>query len=103
MVNLIPRLYDPTAGQITLNETPITQVAQSDLHEHVSFVQQKAVLFKGTIRNNLQFGNETATDEELWHALELAQAKEFVSELPDGLDAQVEQEAITSLVVKSNG
>lgn len=91
LVNLIPRLYDPTAGQITLNETPITQVAQSDLHEHVSFVQQKAVLFKGTIRSNLQFGNETATDEELWHALELAQAKEFVSELPDGLDAQVEQ------------
>ena len=91
LVNLIPRLYDPTAGQITLNETPITQVAQSDLHEHVSFVQQKAALFKGTIRSNLQFGNETATDEELWHALELAQAKEFVSELPDGLDAQVEQ------------
>lgn len=75
LVNLIPRLYDPTAGQIILNETPIAQVAQSDLHEHVSFVQQKAVLFKGTIRSNLQFGNETATDEELWHALELAQAK----------------------------
>ncbi|HBV47844.1 MAG TPA: multidrug ABC transporter ATP-binding protein [Lactobacillus sp.] len=91
LVNLIPRLYDPTAGQIILNETPIAQVAQSDLHEQVSFVQQKAVLFKGTIRSNLQFGNETATDEELWHALELAQAKEFVSELPDGLDAQVEQ------------
>ncbi len=91
LVNLIPRLYDPTAGQIILNETPIAQVAQSDLHEHVSFVQQKAVLFKGTIRSNLQFGNEAATDEELWHALELAQAKEFVSELPDGLDAQVEQ------------
>ncbi|MCI5942456.1 MAG: ABC transporter ATP-binding protein/permease [Ligilactobacillus animalis] len=91
LVNLIPRLYDPTAGQITLNEAPITEVAQSDLHEHVSFVQQKAVLFKGTIRSNLQFGNETATDEEMWHALELAQAKEFVSELPDGLDAQVEQ------------
>ena len=91
LVNLIPRLYDPTAGQIILNETPIAQVAQSDLHEHVSFVQQKAVLFKGTIRSNLQFGNETATDEELCHALELAQAKEFVSELPDGLDAQVEQ------------
>ena len=91
LVNLIPRLYDPTAGQIILNETPIAQVAQSDLHEHVSFVQQKAVLFKGTIRSNLQFGNEKATDEELWHALELAQAKEFVSELPDGLDAQVEQ------------
>lgn len=91
LVNLIPRLYDPTSGRITLNETPITEVAQSDLHEHVSFVQQKAVLFKGTIRSNLQFGNETATDEEMWHALELAQAKEFVSELPDGLDAQVEQ------------
>lgn len=91
LVNLIPRLYDPTAGQITLNETPITEVAQSDLHEHVSFVQQKAVLFKGTIRSNLQFGNETATDEEMWHALELAQAKGFVAELPDGLDAQVEQ------------
>ncbi len=91
LVNLIPRLYDPTAGQITLNETPITEVAQSDLHDYVSFVQQKAVLFKGTIRSNLRFGNETATDEEMWHALELAQAKGFVSELPDGLDAQVEQ------------
>lgn len=91
LVNLIPRLYDPTAGQITLNETPITEDAQSDLHDYVSFVQQKAVLFKGTIRSNLQFGNETATDEEMWHALELAQAKGFVSELPDGLDAQVEQ------------
>lgn len=61
------------------------------LRDKIGMVMQKAVLFKGTIRSNLQFGNETATDEELWHALELAQAKEFVSELPDGLDAQVEQ------------
>ena len=91
LVNLIPRMYDPTKGQVKVNGSDIKQIALKDLHEHVAFVQQKAVLFKGTIRSNLLFGNEHATDEEMWHALDLAQAKDFVSELPEGLDAVVEQ------------
>ena len=91
LVNLIPRLYDPTKGTVKVDQTPLTDVSQYKLHERVSFVQQKAVLFKGTIRSNLLFGNDNATDDEMWHALELAQAKDFVSELPDGLDAVVEQ------------
>lgn len=91
LVNLIPRLYDPTKGTVKVDQTPLTDVSQYKLHERVSFVQQKAVLFKGTIRSNLLFGNDNATDDEMWHALELAQAKDFVSELPEGLDAVVEQ------------
>lgn len=91
LVNLIPRLYDPTKGTVKVDQTPLTDVRQYKLHERVSFVQQKAVLFKGTIRSNLLFGNDNATDDEMWHALELAQAKDFVSELPEGLDAVVEQ------------
>lgn len=91
LVNLIPRLYDPTAGEIKVNGVNIADISQENLHEHVSFVQQKAVLFKGTIKSNLQFGDENATEEEMWHALELAQAKDFVAELPDGLDSVVEQ------------
>lgn len=91
LVNLIPRMYDPTKGQVKVNGSDIKRIALKNLHEHVAFVQQKAVLFKGTIRSNLLFGNEHATDEEMWHALDLAQAKDFVSELPEGLDAVVEQ------------
>lgn len=91
LVNLIPRLYDPTKGTVKVDQTPLTDVSQYKLHERVSFVQQKAVLFKGTIRSNLLFGNDNATDDEMWHALELAQAKDFVSELPEGLDTVVEQ------------
>ena len=91
LVNLIPRLYDPTAGEIKVNGVNIADISQENLHEHVSFVQQKAVLFKGTIKSNLQFGDENATEEKMWHALELAQAKDFVAELPDGLDSVVEQ------------
>lgn len=91
LINLIPRLYDIESGQILVDNQDITQVSQYDLHQKVSFVQQKAVLFKGTIRSNMLFGKPDATDEEIWHALEIAQAKDFVAEIPEGLDAVVEQ------------
>ncbi|MDI9206823.1 ABC transporter ATP-binding protein, partial [Ligilactobacillus saerimneri] len=69
----------------------VRNMTKHDLHKRVAFAQQKAILFKGTVRSNLQFGKPDATDEEMWHALEVAQAKDFVAALPDGLDAVVEQ------------
>ena len=90
LINLIPRLYDIESGKIRLNGIDISKLPQSQLHEQVSFVQQKAFLFKGTIRSNLQVGKPDATEKEMWHALEVAQATEFVKELDSGLDSVVE-------------
>lgn len=90
LVNLIPRLFNHDQGEILVNGRSIDQVAQHDLHDLISITQQKAVLFKGTIRSNLQYGYEQATDEVMWRALEIAQAKTFVEE-SGGLDAVVEQ------------
>jgi ATP-binding cassette subfamily B multidrug efflux pump len=91
LINLIPRLYDIESGAVLLDGQSVSAVSQKDLHDKVAFVQQKAVLFKGTIRSNMLFGKPDASDEEIWRALEIAQAKDFVGELPDGLDAIVEQ------------
>ena len=89
LVNLIPRFYDSTAGEIRLFGVPIRNLREDVLREHVAIVQQKAQLFSGTIRSNLLWGKKDATEEELWQALETAQAAEFVKE--KGLDAVVEQ------------
>ena len=91
LVNLIPRLYDIESGAIKINGTSISEVTQYNLRELMGFVPQKAMLFSGTIRENMQYGKADATDEMIWKALEIAQAKEFVSELEDGLDSHVEQ------------
>ncbi|MFT9097310.1 ABC transporter ATP-binding protein [Liquorilactobacillus sp.] len=90
LINLIPRLYDIEAGQISLNGTDISTLSQNRLHEQIAFVQQRAFLFKGTIRSNLQVGKPDATEDEMWHALEIAQASKFVNELDKGLDSIVE-------------
>ena len=90
LVNLIPRLFDVESGEIKVNGVPIKKLSQHDLHEVISITQQQAVLFSGTIRSNLQFGYEEATNKEMWHALEIAQAADFVRE-EGGLDAVVEQ------------
>lgn len=90
LVNLIPRLFNIESGRIEVDGQPIEQLSQHDLHEVISITQQKAVLFTGTIRSNLQFGNPKATDDQMWHALEIAQAADFVKEA-GGLDAVVEQ------------
>lgn len=89
--NLIPRFYDVESGSIEINGVDIRQMSQHELRDAVGFVPQKAMLFTGTIRENIQYGKKDATDEEIWHALEIAQSKEFVEELPDGLDSYVEQ------------
>lgn len=89
LVNLIPRFYDATEGTVYLKCVPVQDLREDVLRKTVAIVQQKAQLFAGTIRSNLLWGNEHATDEELWQALETAQAADFVRE--KGLDAPVEQ------------
>ncbi|MYU60520.1 ABC transporter ATP-binding protein [Lactobacillus salivarius] len=91
LINLIPRLYDINSGEVLVDGNDVRKYSLHDLHDKVAFVQQKAVLFKGTIRSNLLIGNPEATEEDMWKALEIAQAKDFISDLPDGLDAVVEQ------------
>lgn len=92
LINLIPRLYDVNSGEVLVDGNDVRKYSLHDLHDKVAFVQQKAVLFKGTIRSNLLIGNPEATEEDMWKALEIAQAKDFISDLPDGLDAVVEQD-----------
>ncbi|MYU58973.1 ABC transporter ATP-binding protein [Lactobacillus salivarius] len=91
LINLIPRLYDINSGEVLVDGNDVRKYSLHDLHDKVAFVQQKAVLFKGTIRSNLLIGKPEATEEDMWKALEIAQAKDFISDLPDGLDAVVEQ------------
>ena len=89
LVSLIPRFYDATSGEVRVLGLPIGELSQDALRQSVAVVQQKPQLFAGTIRSNLLWGNHAATDEEIWQALETAQAAEFVKE--KGLDAVVEQ------------
>ncbi|HIV11661.1 MAG TPA: ABC transporter ATP-binding protein [Candidatus Pullilachnospira stercoravium] len=91
LVNLIPRFYDATAGTVTLMGRPIGQWDRESLRDMVGVVMQKAQLFAGTIRSNLLWGNSDATEEELWVALRLAQAEDFVRAKSKGLDDPVEQ------------
>ena len=91
LVNLIPRFYDVTGGSIKIDGIDIRGMRLRDLRDRIGLVPQKAFLFSGTIAGNLRYGNENATDEELWHALEVAQAKDFVMEIPGKLYAPVEQ------------
>ncbi|MFD1456104.1 ABC transporter ATP-binding protein [Levilactobacillus lanxiensis] len=90
LVNLIPRLFDPESGQIKLNGTALTAMSQKALHDAISITQQKAVLFSGTVRSNMLFGMPDATDDQIWHALDVAQASDFIKE-EGGLDGVVEQ------------
>lgn len=91
LVQLIPRFYDATSGTVSLLGEPVQMWDKEALRKHVAIVQQKSVLFAGTIRSNLLWGDENASDEKLWQALETAQAASFVRERPEGLDAKVEQ------------
>lgn len=92
LVNLIPRFYDVTRGRVLVDGADVRTIETETLRKKVGMVLQKAILFRGTIRENLQWGNENATDEELWQALETAQAKEFVEQKEKKLDTWIEQE-----------
>ena len=91
LINLIPRFYDATSGVVRFWGKPIGEYRTEELRERIGVVPQKAVLFKGTVKTNLQWGNENATLEEMDEALEIAQAKEFVEQLDKKLDAPVAQ------------
>jgi ABC-type multidrug transport system fused ATPase/permease subunit len=91
LVNLIPRFYDATAGQVLLDGLAVENYDKKTLRTRIGIVPQKAVLFKGTIRENLCWGKEDATTEELWKALETAQAKEMVEQKEGGLDYMIAQ------------
>jgi len=91
LINLIPRLYDVTEGAVLIDGVDIRDLDRDDLWQRIGFIPQKAFLFSGTVASNLRYGAQDATDEELWHALEVAQAKKFVSEMPGGLDAPITQ------------
>lgn len=88
---LMLRFHDVTAGSIRLNGTDIRQVTQEYLRDHIGYVQQKAWLFSGTIADNLRYSSPEATDEELMHAADVAQAGDFIRSLPDGLNSYVAQ------------
>ena len=91
LVNLIPRFYDATQGDVLVDGHNVRDYPLASLREKVAVVPQRAVLFTGTIRDNLKWGKPDATDEELWQALETAQARDFVEEKPGGLDEPVSQ------------
>ena len=91
LVNLIPRFYDATKGQVLVSGKNVKDYSLEELRRKVGMVLQKAVLFKGTIRENLRWGKEDATEEELLRALDISQAREFVDTKDGGLDAPVAQ------------
>lgn len=91
LMNLLLRFLDSSSGELLYNGVNIQDYAEKGLRQQIAFVPQNRMLFSGTIRENLKFGNENATDEEMIEALKLAEAWEFVSSLEDGLDAHVEQ------------
>jgi ATP-binding cassette, subfamily B, multidrug efflux pump len=91
LVNLVPRLFDATSGTVAVDGVDVRELDADALHSRLGLVPQRAFLFTGTIRSNLLYGKPDAAEEELWHALEIAQAKGFVSALAEGLDAPVAQ------------
>ncbi|MFD9889831.1 ABC transporter ATP-binding protein [Amycolatopsis sp. NPDC059027] len=91
LLNLIPRLMDATAGSVKVDGVDVRDLDPTTLSSVVGLVPQKPYLFAGTIASNLRYGNPDATDEDLWHALEVAQAKDFVEQKPEGLDTPIAQ------------
>ena len=91
LVNLIPRFYDATGGSVLVDGVDVRDTDRELLWSRIGVIPQKAFLFGGTVASNLRFGHDTATDDELWHALEIAQGKDFVREMDGGLEAAVNQ------------
>jgi ATP-binding cassette subfamily B protein len=91
MVNLIPRFYDIDSGHILIDGVDVRELEQNVLRAKIGFVPQKAVLFSGTIAENIRYGKVDADDDEIRHAAEVAQALDFISEMPDGFDSVIAQ------------
>ena len=91
LVNLIPRFYDVTAGEITIDGVDVRKLSQKDLREMIGYVPQKGMLFSGTVASNLRYGKEDATEEELQKALDTAQASDFVNAMEEGVESPIAQ------------
>ena len=91
ILNLIPRFYDVADGTVFLDGYDVRQMDFASIYSKIGYIPQQAFLFSGTIADNLRYGKENATDAELWRALEIAQAKDFVEKLPDGLNSMISQ------------
>jgi len=91
LLQLIPRLVDVTRGQVLIDGVDVRELDPDDLWSSIGLIPQRPYLFTGTIASNLRYGNATATDAELWRALDIAQARDFVEAMPEGLDAPIAQ------------
>ncbi len=91
LINLLPRFYDVTTGQVLIDGEDVRALDRQDLWKRIGMVPQKAYLFGGTIASNLRYGDQQATDDDLWRALEIAQGREFVSEMAEQLEAPISQ------------
>lgn len=91
LCNLIPRLYDVTEGEVRLAGVNIKDISPEEIGKRIAFIPQTAFLFSGSVADNIRFGKRDATDSEVWKALEIAQAKTFVAEMPDGINSFVAQ------------
>ncbi|MBQ6862815.1 MAG: ABC transporter ATP-binding protein [Clostridia bacterium] len=91
LVNLIPRLYDATQGEVLIGGVNVRDISTKDLNSRIALIPQQAFLFSGTVADNIRFGKEDASDTEIWKALEIAQAKSFVAAMPEGIESFVSQ------------
>ncbi|MDE0547214.1 ABC transporter ATP-binding protein [Microbacterium sp. C7(2022)] len=91
LIGLVPRLFDVTSGSVTIDGVDVREYDPDELWRRIGLVPQRAFLFSGTIADNLRYGRSDASDDELWRALEIAQGRDFVEELPEGLDAPIAQ------------
>jgi ATP-binding cassette subfamily B protein len=91
LVNLIPRLVDVTGGSLLVGGVDVRELDPTALSAAIGLVPQKPYLFSGTVASNLRYGNQAATDEDLWQALEIAQARDFVERMPDRLNSSIAQ------------
>ncbi|MCG7443727.1 ABC transporter ATP-binding protein [Dermabacter vaginalis] len=91
LLGLISRLFDVTGGAVKINGVDVREAAPELLHGRLGYVPQRPYLFSGTVASNVRFGRPEASDEEVWHALTIAQARDFVAEMPEGLDSPISQ------------
>ncbi|PFN96128.1 multidrug ABC transporter ATP-binding protein [Bacillus sp. AFS076308] len=91
LINLIPRFYDVDSGHVLVDGVDVREMTQEQLRQKIGFVPQQAVLFTGTISENIRYGKEDASDEEVHHAAEIAQANEFISSMPESFDSIIAQ------------
>ena len=91
LINMIPRFYDVSEGRVLVDGVNVSELTQSELRSKIGFVPQSAVLFTGTISDNIRYGNKEATEEEVYHASKVAQAASFIADMPEGYDSAIAQ------------